>query len=1290
MLLFGIPHKGLVVDDIQKMLAGQDKHPRGALLEQIRSKSSLLADQLVDFKNLIRDRKVVSFYETGQTRQLEWDSESKCWKRTGSFVTAVDTDSALLQLPDSIEDKIPLDADHSMIVKFDAKWDRGYTSARDKLLQFERDAPDVVEARFLPSPGPDSKKEDKECIQHLRVTDPGDDKKRIEDTKGGLLKGAYCWILENSDFQQWRDDQRSRLLWIKGDPGKGKTMLLCGIVNELTKSMAKTDILSYFFCQATDSRINNATAVLRGLLYLLINQQPSLVSHIRKKHDHAGKALFEDTNAWAALSEIFTSILQDPNLNNTYLLVDALDECVVDLPKLLYLIVQISPVSSRVKWIVSSRNWPGIEERLERAGHKVRLCLELNAESVSTAVGIFIQHKVSQLAELKGYDNKTREAVLSHLSLHANDTFLWVALVCQNLEKIPRWKALAKLSAFPPGLDRLYERMIEQTCNSEDVDLCKQILALISTVYRPVTLKELTSLVEMLDNMANDLLSIREIISLCGSFLTVQEDTIYFVHQSAKDFLFAKAFNIVFPSGREEVHHTIFLRSLQVMSKTLQRDMYNLGSLGYPAKQVTQPDPDPLAASRYSCIYWVDHLHDWNPNSSANHRINLQDEGIVDRFIRDKYLYWLEALSLCKSIPEGVVSIAKLGALVQERANACALTKLVQDAHRFIMYHKWAIENSPLQAYASALVFSPASSLIRGLFKKEEPRWITIKPAIEDEWGACLQTLEGHSLRVESAAFSYDLTRLTLKGHSNSILSVAFSHDSTRLASASYDNTVKIWDVNSGAGACLQTLQGHSGWIRSVAFSHDSTRLASALGDGIVKIWDANSGACLQTLQGHSGWIRSVAFSHDSTQLASASRDRTVKIWDANSSVCLQTLEGHSDWVESVAFSHDSTRLASASDDNTVKIWDANSGVCLQTLKGHSDSIRLSVAFSHNSTRLASASYDKTVKIWDVNSGACLQTLEGHSDWVWSVAFSHDSTRLASASYDGAVKIWDANSGVCLQTLKGHSDWVLSVAFSHNSARLASASRDSTVKIWDANSGACLQTLKGYRGWVGPVAFSHDSTRLASALNDHTVKIWDANSGACLQTLEGHSWSVESVAFSYNSTRLASASRDRTVKIWDANSGACLQTLKGHSNWVRSVAFSHDSTRLASASDDNTVKIWDVNSGACLQTLNVDKALRNIFFDTTGLYLHTEIGTISVSAIPLVSSSTPAVIEAQKPRYQGLALSSDGDWITHNSKKLLWLPSEYRPLCSATSDRTIGVGAGTGRVWIYESLLNIL
>ena len=282
------------------------------------------------------------------------------------------------------------------------------------------------------------------CLRDLRSTDPRHDKKRIEDTSRGLLEDSYRWILENSEFQRWRNDEQSRLLRIKGDPGKGKTMLLCGIVDELKKSMVKTDLVSYFFCQATDSRINSATAVLRGLLFLLINQQPSLVSHIRKSHNHAGKALFEDANAWVTLSEAFTHILQDPSLNSTYFIIDALDECVLNLPKLLDFIVQKSCVSPRAKWIVAARNRPDIEEWLERVGSKVMLSMELNAKSVSEAISVFIQNKVRQLADIKKYDDKTRETVLDHLSLHANDTFLWVALVCQNLDNTPRRKTLAK------------------------------------------------------------------------------------------------------------------------------------------------------------------------------------------------------------------------------------------------------------------------------------------------------------------------------------------------------------------------------------------------------------------------------------------------------------------------------------------------------------------------------------------------------------------------------------------------------------------------------------------------------------------------------------------------------------------------------------------------------------------------------------------------------------------------------------------------------------------------------
>ncbi|KAH7184009.1 hypothetical protein BKA60DRAFT_687463 [Fusarium oxysporum] len=931
---------------------------------------------------------------------------------------------------------------------------------------------------------------DNQCLTDLRSTDPRYDKARIEQAKGGLLGDSYKWILNNADFQQWRNDEQSRLLWIKGDPGKGKTMLLCGIINELEKQTQ--NLVSYFFCQGTDSRINNATAVLRGLIYMLVSKQPSLILHVREKYDHAGKDVFKDVNAWWALSEIFSSILQDPSLENMVLIIDALDECETDLSKLLNLIVQQSSLS-QVKWIVSSRNWPSIEEQLETA-------------SISTAVGIYIRHKVDQLARLKKYDKETRDAVQYHLSSNANDTFLWVALACQDLEKITRWNTLAKLKAFPPGLDSLYKRMMEQICNSDDSQMCTGILALLTIVYRPITLHELTSFVDVLEGVYDDLESLVEIVGLCGSFLTVRNCTIYFVHQSAKDYLSTKEFQAVFPAGAGKVHYSVFSRSLQIMSENLRRDMYDLHHPGTSIDDVSQPEPDPLASARYSCIYWVDHLSDVISHRTSMPINDLQEDGRVHQFLSKKYLYWLEALSLLGGMTDGVVAMTKLEALLKG-LNGTYLFDLVRDARLFILSHGWAIGKAPLQAYASALIFSPRRSITRLLFEIEEPAWIIAKPTIAEDWNACL---------------------LTLEGHNGSVYSVALSPNGQSLASTSDDGTFKIWDAITGY--CKATLKGHSDRVLSVFFSPCGQRLASASFDRTIKIWDIKTGHCHATFKGHSDRVKSVVFSPDGQRLASASEDKTVKIWDATTGRCEATLEGHGDSVHSVAFSPDGQCLASASDDGILKIWDATTGRCQATFEGHSITVR-SVAFSPDGQRLASASDDRTVKIWDVTTGRCEATLEGHGDSVHSVAFSPDGRRLTSVSGNGTVKIWLATTGRCEVTLEGHSDWVDSVAFSPDGRHFPLVLYDA-INTWDSLTGHCQPTIQGHGGWRESVTFSPDGQRLALASEDWTVKIWDVT-GRCEATLEGHDGRVYSVVFSPDGQRLASASEDETIKIWD-------------------------------------------------------------------------------------------------------------------------------------------------------------
>ncbi|KAL2885559.1 Vegetative incompatibility protein HET-E-1 [Ceratocystis lukuohia] len=827
----------------------------------------------------------------------------------------------------------------------------------------------------------DMDENDKRCLSDLYVADPCTDKKAIESTKGGLLKDSYKWIISHNSFEQFRKGSESKILWIKGDPGKGKTMLLCGIIDELTLESSST--LSYFFCQATSNQHNTATSVVRGLIYHLARCNPRLIKHVRDKYD-CKRGLFKTETPWHDLCDILTAMVNDPSLKKVILVVDGLDECSVDRPKLLEFITE----PSQAKWIVSSRNWLDIQDALENAKHKVKIHLEINQDSVSAAVDSFIEFKVDQLMRTKKCDEAKKAAILEYLKTNSNGTFLWVALVCHELSnsQVRNRHMLDTMKSLPPGLDPLYQRMMMNISESKDAQLCKDIVAYVLIVYRPLTLDELRVLVEGLEHERT--IEVEELIASCGSFLTIHNNVVSFVHQSAKDYFHDKALQEILPFGIPHQHHKVLLRSLDILHEKLQRDIYGLKTPGCLIDEVSVPESNPLAPIHYFCIFWVDHLCE----SAADDGVNVNN-GIL-AFFNEKYLQWLEAISLLHSISSAARIMEKLTTFLQEKASQ-DLREIVKDAQRFLFTHGGVIEIAPLQVYVSALIFSPTNSLTRQIYSHEEPDWIEPKPRVEENWDVCLRTLEGHDDCVNS---------------------VVFSNDGQRLASGSSDSTVKIWDATSGA--CLGTLEGHGDAVSSVVFSNDGQRLASGSWDFKVKIWDATSGACLQTLEGHSGSVYSVAFSNDGQRLASGSEDSTVKIWDATSGACLQTLEGHSGSVYSVAFSNDGQRLVSRSSDSTVNIWDATSGACLQTLEGHSYSVN-SVVFSNDGQRLASGSSDFTIKIWDATSGACLQTLEGHSDSVYSVVFTSDGQRLVSRSSDSTVNIWDATSGACLQTLKG-------------------------------------------------------------------------------------------------------------------------------------------------------------------------------------------------------------------------------------------------------------------------------
>ena len=443
-------------------------------------------------------------------------------------------------------------------------------------------------------------------------------------------------------------------------------MLLCGIIDELKEQAINTaQLIAFFFCQATDGRLNNAIGVLRGLIYLLIDQRPSLITHLQQKHKGVGKALFEGPNTWFALREIFMQMLQDPNLPDTILIIDALDECESDLPLLLSLIIEVSP-RFRIKWLVSSRNRTDIEQKLQSDQSRTRLSLELksNAAHVSHAVDAYIDHYISEIPAIQD-DPQLQAQVRQQMQRKADGTFLWVSLVAQELKTAETWHIAEIMDEVPTGLKELYRRMIRQIQHQRrDSKFCIQMLLVVTTTYRPLCLEELGALSGLPQQAFGTVKAVAKIVKLCGSFLTLREGRVFIIHQSAQDFLDETA-NDVLSSGKiGTAHDSILVQSLDILSKTLRRDIYNLNHYGIEPHHIKPPSPDPLASAGYSCIYWVDHLSECQTDERTQYDY-LGDGGPIDIFLRQHFLHWLEAFSIVDREYDLFFVIRKLELLAQ-------------------------------------------------------------------------------------------------------------------------------------------------------------------------------------------------------------------------------------------------------------------------------------------------------------------------------------------------------------------------------------------------------------------------------------------------------------------------------------------------------------------------------------------------------------------------------------------------------------------------------------------------
>ncbi|ETS77629.1 hypothetical protein PFICI_09691 [Pestalotiopsis fici W106-1] len=388
-----------------------------------------------------------------------------------------------------------------------------------------------------------SDKEEK-CHQLFRLTSSKKDatyewyKDRVENH----VEGTCQWLLTHDNFQGWMA-QESGMLLVSADPGCGKSVLAKHLI-DVTLQPAT---ICYFFFKDQDQ--NTVRQALCALLHQLFSQKPFLIKHAMNEYSKNGQGL---VNITASLWNIFDSAVQDSQAGAIVVFLDALDECAEsefeDLVRHLkprYLEDRSS--SHKLKFLLTSRPYNQIVSEFRDLVDnipRIHIPGEEHSDAISQEVNLVIENRAKSL----GLSSDLTTHLTGKLLEIPHRTYLWVHLVFDDLEKdgfkkTPKGVELA-IAKLPKSVNEAYNQILEK---SKDPSTAKAALAIILAAQRPLTLSEMNVAVNMQSNhrkfsdldLEADADFKSTLRSLCGLFVSIHHGKVYFLHQTAREFLLA-------------------------------------------------------------------------------------------------------------------------------------------------------------------------------------------------------------------------------------------------------------------------------------------------------------------------------------------------------------------------------------------------------------------------------------------------------------------------------------------------------------------------------------------------------------------------------------------------------------------------------------------------------------------------------------------------------------------------------------------------------------------------------
>ncbi|KAH7127344.1 putative ankyrin repeat protein [Dactylonectria macrodidyma] len=354
------------------------------------------------------------------------------------------------------------------------------------------------------------------------------------------LSGTGAWLTSSDVYQEWLqgDGDGEGLLWIKGIPGSGKSVMAAKLIDELARSNPGYPVLFFFFRQIIEAN-HKPQALLRDWMDQLLEYSPPLQKQLMtyvKANRPVDTVSMEDM--WKDLRVALAGLP-----GKAFCVADALDEMdqghgMDTFLKELASIGQWRP--GAVKVLMTSRPVPIVERPLRMAP-----CLHLRLQEslVDVDISTYVEYTLSTCdSPIQASDKQLiRDAVPGR----ANGLFLYAKLAMDAFLQ-PGADIDQVLLHLPVDLNALYNNLLEEHARSSNVPAEIQCLILqaITHTARPLRLLELATMVQCVspdgpDGSKRDLKATKGLIrAACGPLLEILPDeTVSVIHHSFTEFL---------------------------------------------------------------------------------------------------------------------------------------------------------------------------------------------------------------------------------------------------------------------------------------------------------------------------------------------------------------------------------------------------------------------------------------------------------------------------------------------------------------------------------------------------------------------------------------------------------------------------------------------------------------------------------------------------------------------------------------------------------------------------------